>query len=257
MIHELEVAVEAARTAESIHRAGRHEELQVDSKSTAIDLVTQVDRESEAAVGSLLRSAFPDDGILGEEEGEKTGTSGRRWIVDPLDGTLNYTHGFPYYAVSIALEIDGRIDLGVVLDTARSELFTATRGGGAWLEGQPLAVTSRDRLAVSMLATGFAYTDDRMRHNLELFARALPRTRALRRPGAAALDLCSVAAGRFDGFWELWLGPWDVAAGSLIVEEAGGRVTNASGDGFAITGEMVVATNGLVHDELLGLLAGH
>lgn len=251
---EMTVALEAARAAEAVHRAGRQTELQIGSKSTVRDLVTQVDTESEEVVRAVLSGAFPDDSILGEEAPELHRPSDRRWIVDPLDGTLNYAHGFPFYCVSIALEVRGEVVLGVVLDTARGDLFTTVRGGGAFLDGERLQVSAAPVLEEAMLATGFAYTAERRRVNLELFGRVLPRARCLRRPGSAALDLCNVAAGRIDGFWELWLNPWDVAAGTLAVREAGGHVTDRHGGPFALDDLMVVATNGTIHEELVGLL---
>ncbi len=251
---ELAVALDAARAAEAIHRAGRTRDLQIDSKSAVRDLVTQVDTESEAAVRSVISAAFPDDSILGEEAPELVRGSGRRWVVDPLDGTVNYAHGFPFYCVSIALQVDQQVVLGVVLDTARGDLFTATLGGGAFCDGERLQVSSRPRLDQAMIATGFGYTAERRLVNLERFARVLPRARCMRRPGSAALDLCHVAAGQLDGFWEMYLNPWDVAAGTLAVTEAGGRVTDDLGGPFALDDLTVVATGGPIHDELLALL---
>ncbi len=254
MSSDLDIAIAAAQQAAAIHRSGRTGELQVRSKSTAIDLVTQVDTESEAAIRRVLAHHVPTDAILGEEEGGARTAGGRRWIVDPLDGTLNYTHGFPYYCVSIALEVDGVVEVGVVLDSARGELFTAIRGEGASRDGRPLQASSRTLLAESMLATGFAYQVDLMEENYALFGKVMPRSRALRRPGAAALDLCNVAAGTLDGFWELYLSPWDVAAGGLMVREAGGRVTDETGRRGRLDDRMIVAAGAGIHDELLAVL---
>lgn len=254
MIGDLDIAVAAAQEAAAIHRGGRTGELRVRSKSTAIDLVTQVDLEAEAAIRRVLHGHVPDDVVLGEEEGGAAVPGGRRWVVDPLDGTLNYTHGFPYYCVSIALEVDGVVEVGVVLDSARDELFCAVRGEGATLDGAPIAVSDQSVLAESMVATGFAYEIDRMLENYALFGKVLPRARAVRRPGAAALDLCNVASGRLDGFWELYLSPWDVAAGSLIVREAGGRVSDEAGRPARLEDRMIVATGGGIHDALLNVL---
>jgi len=252
---ELEVAIRAARAARAVHAAGRSQELRIDAKSAATDLVTQVDRKAETAIREVLLGAFPEDTILGEEQGERRGGSGRRWIVDPLDGTLNYAHGLPWYCVSIALECEGAVQLGVVLESVHGELFTAVRGGGAFVDGRPLRVTGRARLDEAMLATGFAYRTDWMMENVGIFARVIPQARAIRRPGSAALDLASVAAGRLDGFWELYLNPWDVAAGTLLVQEAGGRVTDETGAPPGLTDRWIVASNSHLHDELLRVLA--
>jgi len=251
---ELEVATRAARCAAEIHKAGRGQDLEIAFKSTQIDLVTRVDTDSERAIREILQDAFPGDGIVGEEEGETRSSSTRRWFVDPLDGTLNYTHSFPYYCVSIALEVDGVLAVAVVLDSVRDELFTAVSGGGAQLNGQPLAVTERKHLGESMLGTGFAYSPERMQENLLYFEKMLPLARAIRRPGAAALDLAWTAAGRLDGFWELYLNSWDVAAGSLLVTEAGGRVSDEHGGPHRLDGRVIVASNGRIHDELLTAL---
>jgi myo-inositol-1(or 4)-monophosphatase len=252
---ELAVATRAAEAARAIHRRGRDQELRIESKSTATDLVTQIDREAETAIREVLLGSFPEDTILGEEQGEAGGSSGRRWIVDPLDGTLNYAHGLPWYCVSIALEDGEGVQVGVVLESVHGELFTAIRGGGAFVDGRPVRVTDRERLAESMLATGFAYRIDWMMENVEIFARVIPQARAIRRPGSAALDLANLAAGRLDGFWELYLNPWDVAAGTLLVQEAGGRVTDERGAPRELDGKVIVASNGRIHDELIAALA--
>ncbi|MBN94749.1 MAG: inositol monophosphatase [Deltaproteobacteria bacterium] len=252
--HDLEVAIQAAKAASAIHQAARGSDLKVSTKSTAIDLVTRVDTESEEAIRSILLAAFPGDGILGEEGGERNGETGRRWLVDPLDGTLNYAHGFPWYCVSIALEVDGDLQVAVVLDSAHDELFHARRGHGAWLGDQRLCVSSRDRLDQSMVATGFAYRPEWMAENVATFARMMPKVRAIRRPGAAALDLASLAAGRLDGFWEIHLNPWDVAAGVLLIEEAGGRVSGPGGLKHELGDKTLVASNGPIHEDLLAAL---
>jgi len=250
----LEIAVQAAQAAALIHRDARGSDLGVTTKSTAIDLVTRVDTESEEAIRTILLDAFPDDGILGEEGGERQGRSGRRWLVDPLDGTLNYTHGFPWYCVSIALEVDGELEVAVVLDSAHDELFQARKGHGAWLGDQRLAVSTRNRLDQSMVATGFAYRPEWMAENVATFARMMPQVRAIRRPGAAALDLASLAAGRLDGFWEIHLNPWDVAAGILLIEEAGGRVSGPNGRRRQLGDKALIASNGPIHESLLAAL---
>lgn len=249
----LHTAIRAAQAAARIHQQNVGRDLAIDTKSTEIDLVTRVDKESEAAIREILLSSYPDHVVLGEEAGQD-GDAPHRWIVDPLDGTLNYAHGFPFYCVSVALEIRGCIEVGVVLDSVHNDLFTTTRGGGAFLNGAPLQVTRESDLRRSMLATGFAYNTETMMANVELFRRMLPLSRAIRRPGAAALDLAYVACGRLDGFWELSLNPWDVAAGILLVEEAGGRVSGASGDPYRLNERVLIASNGPLHDSLLSAL---
>jgi myo-inositol-1(or 4)-monophosphatase len=254
-VSDLEVAVQAARAAASIHRSQRGTDLDVRSKSNAIDLVTRVDTASEAAIRAVILEAFPEDTILGEEEGQHQGSSQRRWIVDPLDGTLNYAHGFPWYCVSIALEVAGQVELGVVMDSVHDELFTAVRGQGAQLNGTTLRVSDCDRLDQAMLITGFPYKAEWMAENVATFAWMMPKVRAIRRPGAAALDMACLAAGRLDGFWEIHLQPWDVAAGMLLVTEAGGTVSGPDGLRYPLGAKTIVASNGRLHGPLLEALA--
>ncbi len=251
----LEAALEAALLAQGIHRYYLARGFSQGTKSGPTDLVTQADREAEAAVRDFLLTRFPEAGFLGEEGGSEGGKA-LRFIVDPLDGTVNYAHGFPFYGVSIALEAEGQIVLGVVMDTARGETFYALRGEGAYLDGRPIRVTERDELLGSLLATGFPYDVAKDPENLLYFERALKRGLLVRRPGAAALDLAYVAAGRLEGFWEVKLNPWDVAAGWLLVEEAGGRVTDLQGGPYRLGHRYIVATNGRIHQALLEVLAG-
>ncbi len=255
----LTTAIQAARAAAAIHRFHAEDiDKQIDTKANYADLVTKVDKESERRIRELISAAHPDHTILGEEQGELAGRAGHsrwRWIVDPLDGTLNYAHGFPFYCVSIALEVDGQVEVGVVLDSVRDELYTAVRGGGAFRNGSPIRVSSESRLSNALLSTGFASTEKNISDNLPLFGRALRSARAVRRAGAGALDLCLVACGRADGFWELTLNPWDVAAGVLILREAGGRVSDRLGGHYGIDNPLLVASNGSIHDELLATLA--
>lgn len=222
-----------------------------------INLVTEMDLRSERAIVDTLLASFPGHGILAEEGTSVRNGSGFTWIIDPLDGTTNYAHGYPCFSVSIALEHKGDIILGVVYDPMREELFSAQKGMGASLNGRPIRVSGSDTLIKSLLATGFPY--DRKvseKNNLDYFHELLMASQEVRRDGSAALDLCSVASGRFDGFWELKLKPWDVAAGSLIVMEAGGMATDFSGSRFSIHDDEILATNGRIHGPMLEILRG-
>lgn len=222
-----------------------------------INLVTEMDRRSEQVIVETILSSFPGHGILAEEEARVDNGSEFRWIIDPLDGTTNYAHGYPCFSVSIALEAAGEVIVGVVYDPMRNELFSAIKGGGAYLNERRIMVSKTNRLIHSLLATGFPY--DRAtsnENNLAYFIALLMASQEVRRDGSAALDLCYVAAGRFDGFWELKLQPWDVAAGSLIVLEAGGKVTNIAGNVFDMHDRVVVASNGLIHDQMIEMLKG-
>ena len=202
----------------------------VDVKSSSTDMVSDADREAEDAIVDLLRAERPDDGVLGEEGADEQAASGRRWVIDPLDGTTNFLYGYPAWAVSVALEdADGGL-VGVVFDAARDELFAAERGGGATMNGQPLRVREGASLERSLIATGFGYDADRRARQAEVLRQVLPAVRDIRRAGAAAIDLAWVAAGRIDGYWERGLHRWDWAAGRLLVTEAGGEVRDLPGD---------------------------
>lgn len=221
-----------------------------------INLVTEADILSEKAIVEVIREAFPDHQIMAEEGVANGGDSDHKWIIDPLDGTTNYAHGYPIFSVSIALEVRGEVEVGVVYNPILKELFRAGKGKGAYLGDKKIGVSKAERLLESLLCTGFPY--GRMKggpNNLDYFNRAIMACREIRRDGSAALDLCSVAAGRFDGFWELMLKPWDVAAGMLILTEAGGKVTDLNGGPYSIYSDELLATNGLIHDELMGVLA--
>ncbi len=251
----LELAIVIAREAGALQRARFGDPREIGTKSSPADLVTDVDHACDALIGERIRAARPRDGVLSEELGERAGSSGVRWVVDPLDGTTNYAHGFPHFAVSIGIEQRGERVAGVVYDPLRDETFSALRGGGAWRGGERLRVSRASALAQSLLATGFAPHPTDVARNLPYFARLLGRSRAIRRAGSAALDLAYVACGRFDGFWELSLGAWDMCAGSLLVEEAGGRVSDLEG-GPALARAPIVASNGAIHAELLEALRG-
>ena len=252
---ERRVAVDAARAAGQLLHREHPRTRQVSFKGTSTNLVTEMDGRAEALVVDALLKQFPDDGILGEEGSARPGRSGRRWVIDPLDGTTNYTHGLPVYAVGIGLERDGIVELGVVYDPTRDEMFVGERGAGAWLNDTRLSVSATPALDVSLLTTGFPY-DLRTNpdNNLREYATFAARARAVRRMGSALIDLAYVAAGRFDGFWELTLGPWDVAAGAVLVEEAGGRVSDLHGGPLDINAPRLVASNGRIHDEILAVL---
>lgn len=248
-------AVEAALEAGRILRWHFQRGLEIRYKGE-IDLVTEADVAAERAVLSRIRDAFPDHRVLAEESGEAAQDSPWLWVVDPLDGTTNFAHGFPVFAVSIALLHEGQRVLGVVYDVMRDELFTARRGGGAFVNGRPIRVSRTPRLEEALLVTGFPY--DRQASpfdNTREFVALLKRCHGVLRVGSAALDLAAVAAGRLDGYWEFRLSPWDLAAGALLVEEAGGRVTTPQGDPLPPLGTDVVATNGHIHGELLEVLA--
>ncbi len=216
------VASAAAQGAAAILGAGRRPEgRQVATKSSATDMVTEVDRAAEADIASTILSVRPDDGLLGEEGTSRPGSSGVRWVVDPLDGTTNYLYGFPSYGVSVAAEIDGRVEVGVVIDVAQGETFSAVRGRGAHRDGLPLTCSGVDSLAMSLVGTGFSYHAAHRAQQAEVLVQVLPRVRDIRRAGAAAIDLCWVACGRLDAFYEEGLQPWDGAAGGLVALEAG------------------------------------
>ncbi|NJC87843.1 MAG: inositol monophosphatase [Desulfuromonas sp.] len=223
----------------------------------AIDLVTEADLASEQAIVAILHARHPEHDILAEEGDYGRRGADQRWIVDPLDGTTNFAHGFPWFAVSIALEVRGEIVLGAVFNPHNNELFVAERGHGATLNGRQLRVSSTDRLERALLATGFAYDHkSNPRNNYEQFASFQRAAQAVRRAGVASLDLACVAAGRFDGFWELKLKPWDVAAGVLLVEEAGGRVSDYAGAHMPLERGEIMASNGHLHLAMQEILQG-
>ncbi|MBL8468464.1 inositol monophosphatase family protein [Methyloversatilis discipulorum] len=241
----LTTAVKAARRAgQIITRASQDVDLLKVSSKRQNDFVTEVDRAAEDAIVGILREAYPDHAILAEESGESGPESEYRWIIDPLDGTTNFIHGMPQYAVSIALEHRGQMQSAVVFDPVRNEMFTASRGRGAFLNDRRIRVSRRAKLGEALLGTGFPYRVwDHVDAYLGMFKSLMEKTAGLRRPGAAALDLAYVACGRFDGFFEIGLSPWDIAGGSLLVSEAGGLVGNLQGEtGYMESGNLVAAT---------------
>jgi myo-inositol-1(or 4)-monophosphatase len=244
-----------ARQAGRVQRARFGHVRHIEFKG-AINLVTEVDRECEALIVSELRKSFPNDDILAEEgSGSECGCA-RKWIVDPLDGTVNFAHGFPFFCVSIALEEAGELTTGVIYDPNRDEIFTAAKGLGAHMNGEPIRVTGETELSQSMVATGFAYNvqEEERFDNLGNFARFVKLARAVRRPGSAAIDLAWLACGRLDGFWELFLRPWDMAAGVCIIREAGGLVTSFDGSPYDLYGTQILASNGKIHAQMMIVL---
>ena len=253
MTRELEVALSAAKEAGEVLRKGFGAEHAITYKGE-VDLVTEVDKEAERVIREELLGTFPTYGMLAEEGGELAGEGDARWIVDPLDGTTNYAHGLPIFCVSVALERAAEeVVLGVVHDPMREETFVAERGRGAILNGRPISVSDTDEPIRALIATDFPYDRERMPETLELFGRFSALSRGMRRLGAAALDLCYVAAGRLDGYYMRGVRPWDLAAGSLIVREAGGKLTDYRGDELALDGGEIVASNGRLHSAMTRL----
>ena len=251
----LTTAIEAVVLAGDLQMERFGGAFQIDKKG-AIDLVTEVDVAVERRFRALIAERFPDHQILAEElGGAAAAPPGPCWIFDPIDGTSNFAHGLPIFCASLALEIDGVAEVAAVYDPNRRELFTAERGGGAFLNGRPLRVSSAARLVDALLVTGFPYdVHQRVDEIVGLFAAFVGQARAVRRLGSAAIDLCWVAAGRMDGFWESDLKPWDIAGGALVVAEAGGRVTRMTGAPFASRGGDVLASNTLLHDSMLEVI---
>lgn len=253
--HFREIAIEAAQEAGDILLSEFDRPQKVSYKGE-VDLVTEADKRSEAAIVSRLRRHFPSHAIVAEEGGGATAAESRYvWQVDPLDGTTNFAHGFPVFAVSIALLEDGEPLVGVILNPTNRELFTAMRGEGAYLGQKRIRVSSVEHLSKSLLATGFPTHKRTQNPNIHYYWDFTLRSHGVRRAGAAALDLCSVACGRFDGFWEFGLKAWDTAAGILLVREAGGTVTDFSGRPYHAGDPVILATNGRIHQEMQQLAA--
>jgi myo-inositol-1(or 4)-monophosphatase len=251
----LQTAIKAARAAGQIIRQRFGSQLQVRHKGR-IDLVTEVDLACEKELRQVISGDWPEHAILGEEGGAQ-GQSNALWIVDPLDGTRSFAHGYPFVCVSVALEIDGQVQVGVVYDPIREELFRAVRGGGAFLNDEPISVSATAVLEQALLVTGFPYHLAEF-DNTALFAMFrdfVVASGGIRRDGSAALDFCYIASGRLDGYWEFFLNPWDAAAGALIALEAGARLTNLGGAGYDIRVAEVLVSNGHIHQAMLKIAA--
>ncbi|MDH5426675.1 MAG: inositol monophosphatase [Nitrospirota bacterium] len=249
-------AIQAARLGGAILQDYAQKGFTIESKGESINLVTEADLQSEKAIIQSIRTTFPEHQILSEEQGlQDIPQHPIKWIIDPLDGTVNFAHGFPMYNVSIGVEYEGTCIIGAIYDPTRNELFLGQRGRGATLNGTPIHVSATPTLVKALLVTGFAYdihtaTDN----NLKEFSAFAIRAGGMRRTGTAAIDLCYIACGRLDGFWELQLKPWDTAAGKVIVEEAGGKITDYAGKPYSIYGSTVLATNGHIHSEMIEVL---
>ncbi len=255
MMEPLRVAIDAALAAGKIQQERNGKLGEVKNKGAAGDFVTEVDLLCEQEIISRIQKHFPDHRILAEESGGTEGSSSNRWIIDPLDGTLNYSHGYPCYCVSIGMESDGELKVGVVYNPCLDELFVAEKGKGATLNDRPISVSTTSLLKESLLVTGFTPkilgTRD---NNLDHFCDFMRACQAVRRPGSAALDLVYTAMGRFEGFWEIGLHPWDMAAGVLIVEDAGGKVTRFDGSPFSVEDREILASNGHVPQAMVDVL---
>ncbi len=255
MKNRLQLMKDLARKAGRIQldRVGDSHDIQYKG---AINLVTEVDKKCEEMIVGEVQKHFPGDDILAEEGGGDRTSSKVRWHIDPLDGTVNYAHGFPFFCVSLAIEVEGNLHAGVIYDPNRDELFEAIIGQGAMMNGRPIRVSKNNPLEKSMVATGFAYSvrEDEKLDNLGNFAKFVKRARAVRRPGSAAIDLAWVACGRLDGFWEIFLKPWDMAAGVVIIRESGGNVSSFDGSPYDLYGTEILASNGVIHAEMSGLL---
>ena len=244
----LEATMEAGKIIQSYFQGT----FKIDSKEGINNLVTEVDTLAETRIIEVIKSHFPDHSIISEEVGELTQDSDYQWIIDPIDGTVNFAHGIPIWCSSIALAHKGKALVGAVYNPMMNELFVAERGNGATLNGNPISVSKKANFETACLVTGFPYKWPKTKeHPIKVFERLILQGLPVRRLGSAAIDLCWVACGRFDGFWEYNLSPWDIAAGYLIVEEAGGTITNFTGEPYNLLDKQTLATNGLIHEEML------
>lgn len=250
-----EVLLEATKEAGKIIRHYFQGKFIIDNKEGINNLVTEVDTKAEAKIIEIIKSNFPDHSIISEEAGEFSRDSPYKWIIDPIDGTVNFAHGIPICCVSIGLSEKDEMLLGAVYNPMLDELFFAEKGKGATLNSLPISVSKKSNFQKACLVTGFPYKwPETKEHPIKVFERFILQGLPVRRLGSAAIDLCWVACGRFDGFWEYNLSPWDIAAGYLIVSEAGGVVTNFKGDSYSVYDKETLATNGLIHEEMLELI---
>jgi len=250
--------IQISKEAGEIVREGFGKNFSIEYKTNASNLVTEIDKKSEALIIDFIKKEFPGHSVLAEESGEHGSSSEYLWVIDPLDGTTNFAHGLPMFAVSIGMQKNGETICGVVYDVMRDEIYSTEKGSGSFRNGMKLNVSSNDDLRKSVLVTGFPYDiAENPDHAFERFIASLKAARAVRRLGSAAIDFCYVACGVFDGFWEVHLHPWDICAGKLIVEEAGGVVTNFAGEKIDIYSKQILATNNLVHNSMIGLLSNY
>jgi myo-inositol-1(or 4)-monophosphatase len=251
----LELAIEVAREAGDYAKRVRSEDLVIDTKSNAMDLVTHVDKRNEYEIRRVVGAKYPDHEFLGEEMGATSASSGVRWIIDPIDGTINYAHGLPVWCVSIGVEVGGVMECGAIYQPNLDEMFTVQRGGGAFLNGAPIHVSTQQNSDRSLYVTGFPYNvQENPGGVIEQFSVFLRKGWLVRRLGSAALDLAYVACGRFEGFWEAFLSPWDTSAGQLLVREAGGTVTHYDGSDYDIYKPSIIASNGVQHQAIFDVL---
>ncbi len=251
----LEVAEQAAREAGEVllENLGKVKEIEFKAKNS---LVTEVDHLSEEIIISKIKSSFASHDIFAEESGRESKNSDYLWLIDPIDGTTNYAHAYPFFSISIALEVNGVVEVGLVYDPVKDEMFTAEKGKGAYLNNEPISVSESHAIEHCHVCTGFMHEIEWMvEANIKHFGNFIRQARAVRRDGSAALDVCYVACGRFDGFWELGLNPWDTAAAVLILKEAGGHVTTFSGGEYSIYMKEILGSNAIVHDQMIEILA--
>ena len=252
----ISLAIEAAQRAGKFLKENVGNITTIEEKSTEINLVTDIDKRSEAMIIGMIKEKFPEHAIIAEESGNTIGTSEYRWIIDPLDGTTNYTHGFPMFCVSIGVDHRGELIAGVIYDPMRDELFSAEKGSGAFLNGKKIRVSNEDRMIRSLLITGFPYNiGENPDHAIEHFNNFVIAAQGIRRLGSAAIDMAYVACGRAEGFWEVHLHPWDMAAAIVIIREAGGVVTDFSGKPMNVYTPNIAASNGKIHADLLRVLS--
>jgi myo-inositol-1(or 4)-monophosphatase len=254
-VNYLEVAEETAREAAKVllENLGKVTEIEFKAKNS---LVTEVDKLSEKIIISNIKKNFPTHDIFAEESGKDLSDSDYLWLIDPIDGTTNYAHAYPFFSISIALEVKGEVIAGLVYDPVKDEMFTAEKGKGAFLNGEPISVSKSNEIKHSHVCTGFMHEVEWMvEANIRHFGNFIRRARAVRRDGSAALDLCYVACGRFDGFWELGLNPWDTAAAVLIVKEAGGHLCKFNGDAYSIYDKEILATNSIIDEQMMEILS--